>query len=225
MDSRKVSLFATIAVIALVAVGIGFAYTAATNNTGNNVTSEYIVALPSTDGSSAAYTGAITENIEYNTVNTGGTVTYSLTNPVSGEGQVGGYQLVDTFYVIVKPNGVTSAKDFKLTVAESTTSKIDHTDYLYKMVFGSGATKEAANTDAGIGNPTSIAEAHTVVFNGGGAIYNPATPMSTSGSDVIISITLFVKPDTELTSVGLPVGTQLPKAWDAAGLQFTIETL
>ena len=42
MDSRKVSFFATIAVIALVAVGIGFAYTAMTTNQDNDVNPEYI---------------------------------------------------------------------------------------------------------------------------------------------------------------------------------------
>jgi len=42
MDTRKVTLVATIAVIALVAVGIGYAYTAATSNSGNNVGAEYI---------------------------------------------------------------------------------------------------------------------------------------------------------------------------------------
>ena len=42
MDTRKVTLVATIAVIALIAVGIGYAYTASTVNSGNDANSEYI---------------------------------------------------------------------------------------------------------------------------------------------------------------------------------------
>ncbi len=42
MDSRKVTLVATILAIALLAVGIGYAYTATTTNSGNTATSEYI---------------------------------------------------------------------------------------------------------------------------------------------------------------------------------------
>ena len=43
MDSRKVSFFATIAVIVLVAVGIGYAYTAMTTNSNNSADVEYVL--------------------------------------------------------------------------------------------------------------------------------------------------------------------------------------
>lgn len=42
MDTRKVTLVATIAVIALLAVGIGYAYTAMTTNQGNNASPEHL---------------------------------------------------------------------------------------------------------------------------------------------------------------------------------------
>ncbi len=42
MDTRKTTLIATIAVIALLAVGIGFAYTAYTENNGNSTVTSYV---------------------------------------------------------------------------------------------------------------------------------------------------------------------------------------
>jgi hypothetical protein len=42
MDTRKTTLIATIAVIALLAVGIGFAYTAYTENSGNSTDTSYV---------------------------------------------------------------------------------------------------------------------------------------------------------------------------------------
>ncbi|MBR6214531.1 MAG: Ig-like domain-containing protein [Candidatus Methanomethylophilaceae archaeon] len=52
MDTRKVTLIATIAAIALVAVGIGYAYTASTQNAQNSATTEYVT-LVQGDGTSA----------------------------------------------------------------------------------------------------------------------------------------------------------------------------
>ena len=53
MDTRKVTFIATIAAIVLVAVGIGYAYTAMTTNQGNQAAPEYITLTQSGDG---AYT-------------------------------------------------------------------------------------------------------------------------------------------------------------------------
>ena len=70
MDTRKVTLIATIAVIALLAVGIGYAYTASTSNTGNDVDAEYIqIKLYAENGTTPAYTGTTT-NVQFNTKTT-----------------------------------------------------------------------------------------------------------------------------------------------------------
>lgn len=55
MDTRKVTFIATIAAIVLVAVGIGYAYTAMTTNSGNNASTEYITLI---QGEAGAYTFA-----------------------------------------------------------------------------------------------------------------------------------------------------------------------
>lgn len=56
MDTRKVTLIATIAAIALVAVGIGYAYSASTQNAGNSATTEYITLVQDNIGTKGAYT-------------------------------------------------------------------------------------------------------------------------------------------------------------------------
>ena len=50
MDTRKVTFIATIAAIVLVAVGIGYAYTAITSNTNNYASAEYIILTQTDDG-------------------------------------------------------------------------------------------------------------------------------------------------------------------------------
>lgn len=55
MDTRKVTFIATIAAIVLVAVGIGYAYTAMTTNSGNSVAPEYVTIV---QGEAGAYTFA-----------------------------------------------------------------------------------------------------------------------------------------------------------------------
>jgi len=73
MDTRKVTLVATIAVIALLAVGIGYAltYQGSTTNTGNSASGEYLsVSLKDYQGNETinAYTGFLTGIYTLNTV-------------------------------------------------------------------------------------------------------------------------------------------------------------
>jgi hypothetical protein len=50
MDTRKVTFIATIAAIILVAVGIGYAYTAVTTNSGNSASAEYLTIVQGGNG-------------------------------------------------------------------------------------------------------------------------------------------------------------------------------
>ena len=63
MDTRKVTLLATITAIALVAIGIGYAYTATTENSSNNATDEFVVL------SQTNYTYSTSTNLYFDTVN------------------------------------------------------------------------------------------------------------------------------------------------------------
>ena len=65
MDTRKVTLIATIAAIALLAVGIGYAYTASTINSQNTANNEYITL---TQGDTGAYTFTNTTTVKWNSV-------------------------------------------------------------------------------------------------------------------------------------------------------------
>ena len=68
MDTRKVTLVATIAVIALVAVGIGYAYTAITVNQGNQAEPEFITMTQAGDGA-YTFTGNTTEIVYWDSAN------------------------------------------------------------------------------------------------------------------------------------------------------------
>lgn len=84
METRKITLIATIAVISLIAVGIGYAYTASTTNSGNVVSTEF-VELKQTNVDTNL-TGAYQFvpngfNIYYDSENVSATVTnYIITN-------------------------------------------------------------------------------------------------------------------------------------------------
>ncbi len=67
MDTRRTTFIATIVVIALLAVGIGYAYTAITANNGNDADNEYVKLSQSGTGS-YKFTDA-DERIYYDTVN------------------------------------------------------------------------------------------------------------------------------------------------------------
>ena len=81
MDTRKITLIATIAVIALIAVGVGYAYTATTQNSGNNAQGEYVTLTQTGDGAYKFTKDAEDSiaNIKYDTINTGpGQTSYRL---------------------------------------------------------------------------------------------------------------------------------------------------
>ena len=80
MDTRKVTLVATIAVIALVAVGIGYAYTAMTTNSGNTSYSEYVTLTQSGTGAYTFINDPATGNIYFDTNTVAAGTTYTLMN-------------------------------------------------------------------------------------------------------------------------------------------------
>ena len=80
MDTRKTTLIITIAVIALVSVGIGFAYVAYTSNSGNNTDVAYIT-LTQEDGQTHAkytFTGDNAAKVKFDTFNTSTDTYYKL---------------------------------------------------------------------------------------------------------------------------------------------------
>ena len=81
MNSRKISLVLSIAVILLMVIGSGLAYTSSTQNTGNTVLSENIVITP-VSGDADPYVGS-TKVVVYNSVNDRGTVTYGISSDAS----------------------------------------------------------------------------------------------------------------------------------------------
>ncbi len=109
MDSRKVTLVATIIAIALLAVGVGYAYTASTVNSGNNATSEYLTIIQdNTTSGSGAYTFAENAKVTWNAADRMGSTTPETTFTLDGASEtiLTGYALVkvgDSFVLKIAP--------------------------------------------------------------------------------------------------------------------------
>ncbi len=118
MDTRKVTLIATIAAIALVAVGIGYAYAASTQNAGNSATTEYITLVQDNIGTKGAYTFTeANEKVYWNSedrkVDTVFKTKFTLTGTPSTT-DITGYttvQLGNSFKVKAAPQTGGTAKD------------------------------------------------------------------------------------------------------------------
>lgn len=225
MDTRKVTLIATIAVIALVAVGIGYAYTAMTTNSTNNVGTEFITISPSADGIESNYASALTtlnSNVEWSTNTISDSkVTYVLANPDTAT-QVAGYQKVGSIYVLVDDDLAASGKKYVLSV--NSTTGLNTTYYTYKLVFGYGTDAPAASAMA-VTNATSGTEnKEWVSYTGDAATFAPSTTMTKENTEVIC-MSIYVKPTDSLTSDGLAKNAELPKALNDANFVFTLKTL
>jgi len=152
MDVRKVTLVATIAVIALVAIGIGYAYTASTENSGNTVKSEYLTLVQGGDGA-YTFTTSDSNKVEWNTADaknpasTGDSDYAKTTFTLSGTSTT-----IATGYSLVQ-----IGKDFTILTQSTNPTVVDQT-----------CTIEAAtgiNTTLG-GNPNAAAIFMKVVCNG-----------------------------------------------------------
>ncbi len=147
MDTRKVTLIATIAAILLLAVGIGYAYTAATMNTQNTVTAEYITLVQDDDTEgTGAYTFVSGFNLEWNTLDSKSgvkpaTVFTPVTTPT--QGAAGDHmsdcyliQLGDSFKVLADSEGITTLEALTCSVVNGGTWAIldGQTTYFIKVV-------------------------------------------------------------------------------------------
>lgn len=122
MDTRKVTLIATIAVIVLIAVGVGYAYTASTQNTGNTVTTEYITLVEGGDG---AYKFSNNYEIEWNTVDKKvgekPQTEYTIIGMEQGDADhhMAGFnikQIGNSFTVLTETTGIDSHPDLQCTI-------------------------------------------------------------------------------------------------------------
>ena len=119
MDTRKVTFIATIAAIVLVAVGIGYAYTASTVNSGNSASPEYITLV---QGSTGAYQFADGEqNVYWDAtdyiVGSQPTTDFTLTGVV--DESITGYKLVQlgkSFTLVADSVGATTAPTIAIDI-------------------------------------------------------------------------------------------------------------
>ncbi len=193
MDTRKVTLVATIAVIALVAVGIGFAYTAATTNSGNDVTPGYMETTlrASSNNTTPAYTDSFDGNVKYNTVTTYETsqeyITFTFDNnqlntDTDGDSTNDAVKVgLGVYLNIAYIGGVTEA--FKVVM--SADSGVTSTLYTYVIGYKYGTSTESLSAERFVPFEPAVGallDANGSAFTGGDA----------SGIKVIL-INLYVK--------------------------------
>ena len=129
MDTRRTTLIATIIVIALLAVGIGYAYTAYTENSGNTSNVAY---LKLTQTGNTGYTFADgTTPVQFDTFNeiNTNTIYYALKNPTTvTDGTTGG---LTNPYTCAKLGSITLQSNFtksSTSITDPTTINIDVAD-------------------------------------------------------------------------------------------------
>lgn len=149
MDTRKVTLVATIVVIALLAVGIGYAYTASTQNSDNDVGSEYLTIVPTSNGSTQIYSGSFDKAIAYDTVKIAGATQYSITDSMVENITVAQQTTrelckVGTLYLIIdQQHSEATDYDFSMTKTAGTMATSDFVYYISTQK-ANGATAAAA---------------------------------------------------------------------------------
>lgn len=149
-------IIAAIAVILMAAIGIGYAYTATTANTGNTANAEYLI-ISQSDGTDAKYSAAFTEDLEYDTV-TVLTDKGELADPryveevqytIHGGEEISGhnYAKLGQIYLIIDESR--SSEDYNIRTYVTGATGLDLTNYNYHVMYliGSGEDLEDA-TDA-----------------------------------------------------------------------------
>lgn len=164
MNDRLITIIATISAIALVAIGVGYAYTAMTTNTGNTVTSEYLLVVPS-DGTDSAYSGTFNGSVAFDTRTV-------LTDKGQGQNpryvEEVEYSLEDGSFVTISNHEYASMGQIYLTIDEQQSDEnynvsvivddgdgLNMTDYSYYIMFKIGSAddpddaKDEADGDTG----------------------------------------------------------------------------
>ncbi|MBO4552553.1 MAG: hypothetical protein J5673_05090 [Candidatus Methanomethylophilaceae archaeon] len=168
-NNKKIMLsLAMVAVIAVAAIGIGYAYQASTQNSDNQVDSEYLTIVPTTDGSTGEiYSNSFDKKIAYDTEKIEGNVKYSLAEELRTT--VDGRQAIEigTLYLTIDHQNATTPAAYDLNIkatVEGVGSGLDVTNFLYKVAIKTG-------TGANVGAAKSAAE-------GAGASYYNYVPAS-----------------------------------------------
>lgn len=157
MNTRMITMAATIAAIALLAIGFGFAYNAYTSNTGNTVTSEYLIIVPS-DGTDTVYSGSFTEDIDLDTRTIAGDkVVYSISDPET----IGGHKYGKAGEVILTVDETHSTEDYNLSVIVESGTGLNLTDYAYYALFEIGGASTLVPLAASGGNQVATSSTIT----------------------------------------------------------------
>lgn len=143
--NHKVYYTAGIIILMLaLAVGIGYAYTAFVENSGNTGHDEYYIIVP-TDGTEAVYTDSFDKDIGIDTQTIAGDkVVYSL----SEYDTISGHKYGEMGFIYLTVDETKSDDDYKVSISVASGTGLNVTDYKYYALFqiGSAATMEGAKS-------------------------------------------------------------------------------
>ena len=135
MVSRNTSILLAVAIIAIGAVaiiGVAYAYTASTDNTGNTSGDEYIIL-----SQGGSYTGAFNGNVKYDTITNSTGTTYEISSDqfkqILSSEQMGGGAAVYATCLGTKDitvTGYNNATNFKFSVSQKETDGMTGTYYI-----------------------------------------------------------------------------------------------
>lgn len=154
-DHRLAVTLATIAVIAILAAGIGFAYAAYTANNNNTATPEYLIIVPSDGQSAPAYSDTFDGSVTFDTVTILDQGVQKVEYRLSDYDTISSHRYTALGEIYLAVNESKSAEDYNVSVVvdDGTGLNTDDFSYYAKMQIGSGETeadaREAAEQDEG----------------------------------------------------------------------------
>lgn len=211
MDARKITVVATILVIALAAVGIGFAYTAMTQNTDNNVDVEYLKMKSMTDSGEDMvdkYSASFNKNFALSTSTASSSnVTYWIADEITVV-EIDDVKYFEAGYVYLIIDQQQSLKPYTLYMKD-TDGTINTTDYLYKVILSVGTLETLTDFDAATA-AAAVTPQSPVDYVPGTGISYLVTGDAKSEEYSIIKVALYAA----LNNGGTPAN-EITKAWDA----------
>lgn len=150
MNSKTVVTIATITVIAILTVGIGFAYAAYTSNSNNSATPEYLIIVPSDGESAPAYSQTFDNSVTFDTVTILDQGVQKVKYSLSDYDTISGHRYAALGQIYLAVNESKSADDYKVSAIVDDGTGLNTTDYSYYafMQIGSGETEADARDAA-----------------------------------------------------------------------------
>lgn len=150
MNNKTIVTIATISVIILATISVGFAYAAYTSNTNNNTDLEYLIVVPSDGTSQPAYSSTFNGSVTFDTVTILDQGVQKVQYQLSDYNTISGHKYASLGEIYLAVNETKSDKDYKVSIIVDDGTGLNTTDYSYYalMEIGSGETEAEAREAA-----------------------------------------------------------------------------